>query len=106
MKGKMEEFIDEKVHYSKKIRAELGQLRNTLIIAIIISFLVNILANSLFSYVIGGSLTYSLFTTIGVAIFFLIVSLYLLYKSIPLPTATLSQKTAVPLPTPSIPQFP
>lgn len=93
----MDEFIDEKVHYSKKILAKLKELITIFITAIIISFLVNILANSLFSYVIGGSLTYSLITTIEIAFFLLLVFSYILYKYVLDPYSRITKEIRIPI---------
>lgn len=97
MKGKMEEFIDEKVRYSKKIREKQKELIIIFITAIIISFLVNILANSLFYYVIGGSLTYFLPKTIGVAFFLLIIFSYFLYKYVLDPYSRITKEIRIPI---------
>ncbi len=93
----MEEFIDERIYYSKKICAKLKELITIFITAVIISFLVNILANSLFNYVIGESLTYSLLITIGVAFFFLVIFSYFLYKYVLEPYSSITTEIRIPI---------
>jgi len=92
----MEEFIDEKVRFSKKIREKQRELIIIFITAIIISFLVNILANSLFDYVTGGSFTYLLSITI-VAFFLLIVVSYKLYKYVLDPYFRITEEIRIPI---------